>query len=222
MADPLASGLDPASGGPGADLAKLYGEGTRCPSCGAFARVIATPDHRWMCGICGAPRIVMPEGEALPSEAEIALAEAATAQRQGGLQSLMMVLMGVPAAIALLLAVVLGLASLLAAGVLVAAGVGLAILASRASRRAGTERKRYRGAVERAYESAIAALMTKNRSPAEVAAALRIPEADVEAALALTAPIRARVAAPVRVDDHEQEQEQDDRDEDEHEHEGKA
>jgi ribosomal protein S27AE len=188
MADPLA---------PGADLAKVYGEGTRCPACGAFARIVPTPDHRWMCGVCGAPRIQMPEGEPLPNEAELALAEAATAKRRAGIQRLASVLLGLPAAAALVLAIALGLASLLAGGVLVGTGIVLAILASRASRRASTEAKRERSAVERGYEAAIAAVMGKNRSPAEAAAALRIPEADVEAALAAQGHVR--VALPARI-----------------------
>lgn len=188
MADPPAPGA--------LDLDKVFADGSRCPSCHAFARVVPTGDHRWMCGICGAPRIVLPGGERLPTEAELALAEAATAKRQAALARVASVATGVPAAFTLLLAVALGLASLLAAGVLVAAGVGLAILAARASRRASTERKRLRGAVEHAYDAAITALLAKNVSPAEVAEKLRIPEADVETALAV-GPVR--IALPVRV-----------------------
>ncbi|HEY1960252.1 MAG TPA: hypothetical protein VGH28_31800 [Polyangiaceae bacterium] len=187
MADPLS---------PGADLAKVYGEETRCPSCGAFARVVPNDEHRWVCGVCGAPRVVMPAGEKLPEEAALALREAAAAQRNAALQRIITYLTAAPAAVGLLLAIVLAPASFVAAGVLVGMGVVLAVLASRASRRAATERKRVRTAVERANEAAIAALSTKNLSPAEVAAALKIPEAEVEAALAAGG---IRVAVPTRI-----------------------
>ena len=198
MADPLAAG---------ADLGKVYGDQNRCPACGAFARVVPSEEHRWVCGVCGAPRLVMPEGEPVPNEAELALAEAATAQRKWGIQRLSSFVMGVPAGLSLLLAIVLGLASYVAAGVLVGVGVLLAVLASRASRRAGTEKKRLRSAVERAYEAAITALMTKNLAPAEIATALKIPEADVEAALAARGHVRiaepARIATPAPLEEEE-------------------
>lgn len=188
MADPLAAG---------ADLGKVYGDGNRCPACGAFARVVPSEEYRWVCGVCGAPRIVMPDGEPLPNEAELALTEAGGALRAWGIQRLLAFALGVPSAIVLLLGVVLGLASFVAAGVLFVTGVLLAVLASRASRKGATEKKRARAASERAYEAAITTLMSKNLVPAEVAAKLRIPEADVEAAMAATGHVR--VAAPARI-----------------------
>lgn len=187
MADPLSAG---------ADLAKVYGEQTRCPACGAFARVVPSDEWRWVCGVCGAPRVVMPEGEKLPEEAAIELREATRAQRAAALQRLVSFAVGAPAVVTLLLAIVLAPASFVAAGVLVGMGVVLAVLASRASRRAATERKRLRAAVDRAHEAAIGALSRKSKSPAEVAEALRIPEAEVEAALAVGGTVR--VAEPPR------------------------
>jgi len=86
---------------------------------------------------------------------------------------------------------------LIAGGVLVFAGIMLAVIASRASRRAATERKRLRGAVERAYEAAILHLTTKDKTPTEIATMLRIAEADVETALATQGPVR--IAPPTRV-----------------------
>jgi len=181
---------------PGADLAKVYGESTRCPVCGAFAKTLPHPDHHWVCAICGSPRVVMPEGEPLPEESALAMKEASGAMREAALQKLLTWVLGIPAGMALLLAIALASASFLAAGVIIATGVVLAILASRASRRASTERKRLRSAVERAYEAAIAQLATKDKTPQEIAAALHIPEAEVEATLAVDG---VRVAVPTRV-----------------------
>ncbi len=167
----------------------------RCPACGAFAMTLPHPEHHWVCAICGAPRVVMPEGEPLPEEATLALREAATAQRTAAMQRLMTWAMGIPAGMALLLAIALAPASFIAAGAIIGTGIVLALLASRASRRAATERKRLRGAVERAYESAIGALASKDQNAQQIATALRVPEADVEAALAVHGQVRVDVSA---------------------------
>ncbi len=189
MADPL---------NPGADLSKVYGESTRCPACGAFAQTDPHPDHHWVCAVCGAPRVVMPDKEAVPEEAAVALREAANAQRGAALQRVLSFAMGIPAAFALLLAIAIGAtASFIAAGVIIATGVVLAFFASRASRKAATERKRLRSAVERAYEAAIETLAGKNLANAEIAAGLRIAEADVEAARAVQALVRLGVPARI-------------------------
>jgi hypothetical protein len=184
MADPL---------NPGADLAKVYGESTRCPACGAFAQTNPHPDHRWVCAVCGAPRVVMPDKEAVPEETAAALREAANAQRAAALQRMVSFATGIPAALALLLAIALAPASFIAAGVIIASGIMLAFLSSRASRKAATERKRLRGAVERAYEAAIESLAGKNLTNAQIAAGLRIAEADVEAARAVQGQVRVEV-----------------------------
>ena len=128
--------------------------------------------------------------------AALALREAAAAQRAAAVQRIVAYVTAAPAAIGILLAIVLAPASLLASGVLIGMGVVLAVLASRASRRGATERKRVRTAVERAHEAAIGTLSAKNLSPAQVATALKIPEAEVEAALAVGG---IRVAVPQRV-----------------------
>ena len=188
MADPLNTG---------ADLSKVYGESTRCPACGAFAQTVADPDHRWVCGVCGAPRVVMPDKEAVPEETAVALREAANAQRGAAMQRLISFGTGIPAAMALLLAIALAPASFIASGVIIATGIVLAFLASRASRKASTERKRLRSAVDRAYEAAIESLAGKNLTNAQIAAGLRIAEADVEAARAVQGVVR--VAIPARI-----------------------
>jgi hypothetical protein len=182
---------------PGADLAKVYGESTRCPACGAFAKTLPDQDYRWVCAVCGAPRVVMPDAGPLPEEAAVALREASSAQRTAALQRVLSFVMGIPAGFALIMAVMLAPASFIAAGIIIASGIGLALLALRASRRASTERKRLRGAVERAYEAAIGELAGQDKSMKEIATGLRIAEADVEAALALSG--RVRVEVPKRI-----------------------
>ena len=195
MADPL---------NPGADLSKIYGESTRCPVCGAFAQTVPHPEHRWVCAVCGAPRVVMPDKEAVPEESAVALREAANAQRGAAMQRLLSFAMGIPSAMALLLAIALAPASFIAAGVIIGAGIVLAFLASRASRKAATERKRLRSAVERAYEAAIEQLAGKNLTNAQIAAGLRIAEADVEAARAVHGQVRVEV--PKRIAEAEKTQ----------------
>ncbi len=182
-------------GAAGADLAKVYGEERRCPACGAFAEVVAHPEHRWVCAVCGAPRVRTPDGHPPPEETTLALREASNAQRAAALHRLSVWAMGVPAALTLLLAIVLAPASFLAGGVLVGAGIVLALLSSRASRRAATERKRTRSAVDRAYEAAAAELVKAKLTPAQIAAGMHITEAEVETLLTtLSAQAQVRVA----------------------------
>lgn len=203
MADPLNPGL-----AVGADLAKVYGEDSRCPICGAFAKTTPHPEHQWVCDVCGAPRVVISwsgagapmAGEKVPEETAVALREASMAQRNAALERVKSWGMGAPAAMTLLLAVLLAPASFVVSGVLIGIGVLLAVMSARASRRAATERKRVRSAVERAWESAILHLAGENKTPTEIATALRIAEGEVEATLATRLPVRIaqerRIAVP--------------------------
>jgi hypothetical protein len=186
---------DPLS--PGPDLAKVYGEDTRCPSCGAFAKSNPDGDLRWVCGVCGAPRVDLPKP---PEETLVAIREAVQAQRTAAFQRLVQWGFGVPAGLTLLLAIMLAPASLVLGGVLVGIGVLLAIFSARGARRASTERKRLRGAVERAWEAAILDLAGQDKTVREIATLLRIAEGDVEAALAIRGvPAPVRVATETRV-----------------------
>jgi hypothetical protein len=193
----------------GADLAKVYGEGNRCPICGAFAETVPHQELRWVCGVCGAPRVDLHNApnEKLPEESAVAMREAAGAQRAAAVQRLTTWATGIPAAFTLLRAIALAPASFLASGVLVGMGVLFAILSARASRRGETERKRLRGAVERAWEAAIASLADKNKTAPEIGAMLRIAEADVETAL-VTRGVQVRVAPETRVAAEEPTQEE--------------
>jgi hypothetical protein len=145
--------------------------------------------------------------EKLPEESAVAMREAAGAQRAAAVQRLTTWATGIPAAFTLLLAIALAPASFLASGVLVGMGVLFAILSARASRRGETERKRLRGAVERAWEAAIASLADKNKTAPEIGAMLRIAEADVETAL-VTRGVQVRVAPETRVAAEEPTQEE--------------
>ena len=202
MADPL---------NPGADLAKVYGDEAKCPTCGAFAKSQPDREHRWVCGVCGAPRVDLP-GQPLPEETLVALREAHGAQQAASWQRMVAWGLGVPAGFILILAIMLAPASFIASGVMIAVGVVMAILSARASGRGATERKRLRGAVERAWEAAILHLAGQNKTPAEIAAALRIAEGDVEATLATRIPVRvavdhdpARIATPEPQEDEQEE-----------------
>ena len=149
--------------------------------------------------MCGAPRADVP-GEKAPEEVAVALREASMAQRKAALERVKSWGMGAPSAMTLLLAILLAPASFVAAGVLIGIGVLLAVLSARASGRAATERKRVRSAVERAWEAAILHLAGENKTPPEIATALRIAEGEVEATLATRAPVRiapdTRIAVP--------------------------
>jgi hypothetical protein len=149
-----------------------------------------------VCGVCGAPRVDIP-GEKLPEETAVALREADQARKKAAVQRVATWGLGVPSAFILMLAVMLAPASYLTAGLLIGLGLVLAVMSARASRKGGTERKRMRGAVERAWEAAILHLASKNKTVSEIGAALRIAEADVETALAVRGQLpQVRIAAP--------------------------
>ncbi len=190
--------LDSAS----ADLAKTYGEENRCPACGAFARVDKDDTLRFVCAVCGAPRI---GGKAKPSpETNAAIVAAAKAKRSAFAWRAGAWALGLPAALTLLLAAVLAPQSFLAAGVLIVGGVVLAILAARASRTAATERKKLNVAWTEMWENAVLALLTergdRETTAEDVAKALELPTAEAEALLNV---LSARSSLRVRVDEQD-------------------
>lgn len=182
------------------DLAGVYGEENRCPICGAFARVDPDETFRFICAVCGSPRIAA-KAVSLPNESLLALREAAQAKRSAFAWRIAAWGLGIPAALSLALAAVLAPASLLASGVLIACGVAMAIFASRASRTATTGRKKLRAAVDQAWEAAALAVLDqrgKETTAADLAKALEISETDAEAMLAS---LSARSRVNVRVED---------------------
>jgi ribosomal protein L37AE/L43A len=190
--------LDSAS----ADLAKTYGEENRCPVCGAFARVDRDPELRFVCAVCGAPRI---GGKTKPSaETNAALVAAAKAKRSAFAWRVGAWGLGIPAALTLALAAVLAPQSFLAAGVLIAGGVLLAIFAARASRTAATERKKLYAAWTEAWEGAVLTLLgergDRETTAEEVARALELPASDAEVMLNM---LSARSSVRVRVDEND-------------------
>jgi hypothetical protein len=182
------------------DLAGVYGEENRCPICGAFARVDRDDEFRFVCGVCGSPRIAT-KAIAVPKESVMALREAAQAKRSAFAWRIAAWGLGLPAALSLALAAVLAPASLLASGVLIGCGVLLAIFAARFSRTATTTRKKLKSSVNEAWEAAALAVLDergKETTAADLAKALEIPEADAEAMLAS---LSARSRVNVRVED---------------------
>lgn len=182
------------------DLAGVYGEENRCPVCGAFARVDPDEAFRFVCAVCGSPRIPT-KAVPLPKESLLALREAAQAKRSAFAWRVAAWGLGIPAALSLALAAVLAPASLLASGLLIACGVAMAIFASRASRTATTGRKKLRAAVDHAWEATALAVLDqrgKETTAADLAGALEISETDAEAMLAS---LSARSRVNVRVED---------------------
>ena len=186
--------------GASADLAKTYGEENRCPACGAFARIDRDDDFRFVCAVCGAPRIGG-KGSSDP-EAQRSVAAAAKAKRSAFAWRVASFGLGLPAALTLVLAAVLAPQSFLAAGVLIASGIVLAILATRAARVASTERKKLWAAWTEMWEHAVLALLAERKdretTAAEVAKELDLPEADAETLLTT---LSARSNVRVRVDE---------------------
>lgn len=182
------------------DLAAVYGEENRCPICGAFARVDRDETFRFVCGVCGSPRIAT-KAVPLPQESLLALRHAAQAKRSAFAWRVAAWGLGIPAALSLALAAVLAPASLLASGVLIACGVVMAIFATRSSRMAATGRKKLRSSVDQAWEAAALAVLDqrgKETTAVDLAKALEISEADAEAMLAS---LSARSRVNVRVED---------------------
>ena len=182
------------------DLAGVYGEENRCPICGAFARVDRDDEFRFVCGVCGSPRIAT-KAVPLPKESVIALREAAQAKRLAFAWRFASWALGIPAALSLALAALLAPASLLASGILIGCGVLLAIFAARSSRTATTARKKLKLAVNEAWEATALAILDargKETTASDLAKALDLPEADAEAMLAS---LSARSRVNVRVED---------------------
>ncbi len=185
-------------------VANLYGEHNRCPTCGAVSRIVPSDTLRWACGVCGSPRVPWRDTDHPPEEAMDALRAAGNAKRQGFAWRAGAWAAGIPAAVAFVLAVLLGPASYVAGGVLVAIGVVLAVLASKASRSASTARKRMRSELDRGWEAAMEGMLAQSAgtmTAREIARALRISEADVEATLTtLSVHERIRVAVQDNAD----------------------
>ncbi len=185
-----------------ANLAKTYGEENRCPACGAFARVDRDPVLRFVCAVCGAPRI---GGKAKQSEdTNRAIAAAGKAKRSAFAWRAGSWALGIPAAFALILAAVLAPQSFLASGILIAGGVFLAIFSARASRTARTERKKLMSAWNEAWENATLALLAKQGdkqlTAEDVGKELDLPTADAEALLTT---LSAQSSVRVRIDEDE-------------------
>jgi hypothetical protein len=182
------------------DLADIYGEENRCPVCGAFARVDRDDEFRFVCGVCGSPRIAT-KAVPLPKESIIALREAAQTKRSAFAWRVAAWGLGIPAALSLALAALLAPASLLASGILIGCGVLLAIFAARSSRSATTGRKKVRMAVDAAWEATALAILDKRgkeTTATDLAKALDVSEAEAEAMLAS---LSARSRVNVRVED---------------------
>ncbi|CAN5647389.1 hypothetical protein BH09MYX1_BH09MYX1_67430 [soil metagenome] len=174
-------GLESAS----ADLAKTYGEENRCPACGAFARIDRDDTFRFVCAVCGAPRI---GGAINPSEAtNKSLVVASRSKRSAFAWRAASFALGIPAALTLALAAILAPQSFLAAGVLIAGGVLLAIFAARSARLAATEKKKLFAAWSEAWENAALAVLDargdERTTADDVAKALDLPPAEAEVLL---------------------------------------
>lgn len=168
---------------PEKDFGSLYGEENRCPHCGALSRALPDDDLRWVCGVCGGPRVLAkvkigPDGLA-------ALKDAAKEKRKSDGWRAASWLVGFGAAIALVAALVFGSASMLTGGACVGAGILLAIVAATFSRSSRGSKARARGHVDRAWEHAIGRLLEtrKDATARDIADELGVPEAEVEVAL---------------------------------------
>lgn|GEM_PF-2291700 len=168
---------------PEKDFGSLYGEENRCPHCGALSRALPDDDLRWVCGVCGGPRVLAKVKIGADGVAE--LKSAAKAKRASDGWRAASWLLGFGAAVALVTALVIGSASMLYGGGAVGAGILLAIVAATFSRSSRQAKTRARGHVDRAWEHAIGRLLTKRNDATarEIADELDVPEAQVEAAL---------------------------------------
>ncbi len=180
---------------PEKDFGSLYGEENRCPHCGALARVDKDDDLRWVCGVCGGPRV--PAKVKIGEDGNAALRDAAKSRRSASGWRVASWALGFGAAMALVAAIVVGFGSVLVGGGLVLAGVLMAIVSATFSRSARSARLRARADVDRAWEHAIGALLeagTTNATAKSIAKTLGVTEAEVEVALStLSAQGRTRV-----------------------------
>lgn len=172
-------------------------EGNRCPHCGSVARVEPRGDgagQRWVCGVCGGPRI--PGGRGGPA-AEIALREARAFLSRATRSSAASILWGLFAAFTTLVLLAAWPAALAAKIVLFALAAGPAALAARARARVAKARDAARGAEDRAWLAAAEDVAKKTRAgvtAAELARELQIDAARADKLLTeLTVHDRTRI-----------------------------
>ena len=175
---------------PEKDFGALYGEENRCPHCGALSRLEKHPELRWVCAVCGGPRV--PAKVVLGPDGTQALRDALAAQRSAVGSRVGSWALGLFAAFALAFGVAVAwFGIMLILGGLMAVASGLLTLKGRAARKSA------RGHVALAWEQAIGSMLERSGNDAtakSIAASLGVPEAEVETALAtLSATGKTRV-----------------------------
>ena len=174
------------------------GEQNRCPHCGAVARAESKGEDRWVCAICGGPRI--PGGHGGKAAAG-ALAKEKNAIARARVQSFATVFLAIVTGLFTLLGLAILPASIVGKLIFLALAIVPLALALRARSRASRARKDARAAHEEAWLTAaeeIARSAKNGITAAELGKMLAIPPKDADRMLT---DLAARDKARIDVDD---------------------
>lgn len=175
----------------------VQGEHNRCPHCGAISRVLPHDDLRWVCGVCGGPRIPLDPGDELTEDGARALREANDARSAAIAWRLASFASGFGALLGLGLGAVLVLYSLVAAIGPAIVGALLVLLALRFRSNSRARGAAARGAWERAWAAEVDDMLSAeggSLTPAQIARKVKVPEEEIGAIVArLSAEDRVRV-----------------------------
>jgi hypothetical protein len=189
-----------------AHLSRKPDANAACPQCGGIGGVTSNPELGTVCRLCGAPRIVMPEGVKLDEVARLALSKAEAARKSRGLfRGLGLVgIVGTAFGALLFLPIVFFSfwAALLTVLVVSAPSLAMTLFARAKSQ---SKSKEMTAALDAAWGSATAELVRagKAKTPAEVAQALGVDAARAQQLLTLVsvdAEIGVANAPTLRID----------------------
>lgn len=173
------------------------GEHNRCPHCGGITRALPHGDLRWVCGVCGGPRVPLEPGDELTEAGREALRESNEARGSAVAYRLAAWAAGFGAALGLGLASVLAFFSLIGAVGPAIVGALMVVLGLRFGARSKERRGVAMAAWERGWAAEIDDMLSEgggSLTPAEIARKVKVKESEIGAIVArLSAEDRVRI-----------------------------
>ncbi|WP_394837717.1 hypothetical protein LVJ94_12470 [Pendulispora rubella] len=167
----------------GAEAAAELMKHRPCPHCGARARMEEDSELRWVCGVCGGPRVPV-EDEAAHSDREREeLVKAGRAKKMAFTYRIASIGLSLMGALLAALGVALGAVSVAVGAVLLVAAVAGIVMGIVYGRRAHGKREEAKKSTFEAWESVAEALLKVRGSEAtaeQIAREMRTTVADVE------------------------------------------
>ncbi|WP_394848226.1 hypothetical protein LZC95_12255 [Pendulispora brunnea] len=168
---------------PGAVAAAELMKHRPCPHCGARARMEEDSELRWVCGVCGGPRVPVEEEAAHSEREREELVKAGRAKKMAFTYRIASIGLSLTGALLAALGVALGAASVAVGAVLLAAAVAAIAAAIVYGRRAHAKREEAKKSTFDAWESVAEALLKVRGSEAtaeQIAREMRTTVEDVE------------------------------------------